>query len=554
MPNGIQYQRLQAPSGAPMTQVLDARPAGGSLYVIARFADGNLFHFYNGSRITDWDAFADANTDFPTAAAYLAELISSDPAVSAVANGAAITITALVPGTGFTISSSTVDGGSNNDQRVTLATVQANVPTLAEVLATAQMSLLAGSQGTGNVVNDITVNGTSLMLTAVPYTTSNVVTAAAIAVQINNKSATHGYGAVAASGVITISAPSGTGATLNGVSVVAHVGGNVLLDTPAMAGGVTAMVGVAQVTLATLAGTFQATDEFTITINGTNYSATPRAAGTGVSVYVVKRRVFSAAASLEAYSALNVFTDFSSTTPSSGAGFLNIPNESEGSERLVGAGTYIQQMAIFSRRNIQIYDVDTDATKIVLSQPIDNSGALAARSILGYGTTDLFYLDEPGIRSLKARDASGEPFVNDIGVPLDPFIRAHLDTLSLGTIQRACSVVEPRDGRFWMALGNRIYSLSYFPGSEISAWTYLEPGFSPTDFARSFQQLYVRGGDTVYLYGGQSGSDYPLAGETIAEVDLPFVAGTPPGFRDDARLRHGSERRVGRQSLSRPEQ
>ena len=44
-----------------MTQVLDARTVGGALYVIARFADGNTFHFYNGTRISDWDALGDAN-------------------------------------------------------------------------------------------------------------------------------------------------------------------------------------------------------------------------------------------------------------------------------------------------------------------------------------------------------------------------------------------------------------------------------------------------------------------------------------------------------------
>jgi hypothetical protein len=79
-----------------------------------------------------------------------------------------------------------------------------------------------------------------------------------------------------------------------------------------------------------------------------------------------------------------------------------------------------------------------------------------------------------------------------------------------------------------LALDNRIYVLSFFPGSEISAWTYFEPGFSVSDFARAYNQLYVRAGDTVYLYGGATGQDYPLAGELPADVALPFAAGTPP--------------------------
>lgn len=532
VPLGVQYQQLAAPSGAAMTQVLDVRTAGGSLYVIARYADGNIFHFYNGARITDWDALADANTDFPTAAGYLADLISSSPAVTAAATGATITITALTPGVAFTITKSTVDFGGTGDQDITLATVQPNVPTVAEVRATTVVNILAGSTGAGNKITDITINAVSTMLAPVTWTTDNTTTAALIAVQINNKSEVHGYTAVAAAGVITITAAVGTGATPNEYAVLGVVTGNVVLGTPSMSGGVTMTSGVAQVVTATLIGTFESKDQFNILINGVTYSTTARAAGMGTSAYVVQRRVFSTAASLWEYCKINTFNNFSDASVSSGAGFVNVSNDAEGSERLMGAGTYIQQAAVFSRRNVRLYNMDTDATLITLAQPIDNTGALSARSILGYGTTDLFYLDEPGIRSLKARDASGEAFVNDIGVPLDPFIRAHLDTLPLATIQRACAVVEPRDGRFWLALDNRVYSLSFFPGSEISAWTYFEPGFSITDFARAYTQLYARAGDTIYLYGGQSGSVYPNANEMVAEVDLPFVCGQPPGIEN----------------------
>lgn len=530
MPTGVQYQQLAAPSGAAMTQVLDVRAAGGSLYVIARYADGEIHHFYNGTRVTDWDALGEANSDYTTLAAYMAELLSSDATVSATAVGDSLTITAVVPGTAFTIAKSTTDIGGTTDQDITLATVQANVPAVAEVQATTLLTFLAGTAGTGHSVNDITINGVSLMAAAVLWATSNTVTAAAVAAQINNLSATHGYLAAAALGVITVTAAVGTGTTSNNYAVAADVGGDILIDTPSMAGGVAAVAGVAQVVTATFAGAFEAKDRFVIYINGTPYAATGRAAGTGVSAYVVKKRVYSPAASLWEYCALNDFDDWNDAGASSGSGFLNVSNDAEGAERLVGAGTYITQSAVFSRRNIRVYDVSTDAAQTVMSQPIDNSGALAARSIVGYGTTDLFYLDEPGIRSLRARDASGAPFVNDIGVAIDPFVRAHLDTLSQATIMKACAVVEPREGRFWMALGNRIYALSFFPGSQISAWTYIEPGFNIDDFARAYSQLYVRGGDTVYLYGGPTGLTYPNANETIATVGLPYVSSSPPGM------------------------
>lgn len=525
MPLGVQYQQLAAPSGAAMTQVLDVKAVAGNLYVIARYADGNIFHFYNGSRVTDWDARADANTSASILATYLAELISADPAVSAVAVGAAISITARVAGTAFTVTKSSVDFGGTSDQEITLATAQANVAAVTEVRATSTVTVLSGSAGT---VSDITVNAVSLMQAAVSWAGSTTLTAAAISAQINNKSATSGYTSSVVGAAITITAAAGTGATPNEYAVASVVTGDVLLSTPTMAGGVTAVTGVAQVTTATISGTFQSTDQFTISINGTRYTSTGRAAGTGVAAYIAKKRVWSTAGSLAVYSKLNTFNDFSDATASSGSGFINIANESEGSERLVGAGTFIDQTAFFSRRNTRLYSINTDATATTITQPIDNTGALAARAILAYGTTDLFYLDETGFRSLKARDASGAAFVDDIGVAIDPFVRAYLDTLSSDVISRACSVVEPREGRYMCALGNYVFVLSYFPGRQISAWTYFNMGYQITDFARLYNQLYARSGDTVYLYGGADGSTYPSAGEMIAKAYLPYVAASPP--------------------------
>lgn len=525
MPLGVQYQQLAAPSGAAMTQVLDVKAVAGNLYVIARYADGNIFHFYNGSRVTDWDGRADANTSAAILATYLAELVDASAAVTAVAVGSTLTLTARVAGTAFTISKNTVDFGGAADQDITLTTVQANVTPVAEVQATTTLVVLSGTTGQ---VTDVTINSVSLMQAPVAWTTSTTATATLIATQINDKTATHGYAALASGPNIVVTAAPGTGTTPNTYAAASIVTGDVLLSTPSMSGGVATVAGVAQVVTATITGTFQSTDQFIIIVNGVSYTSTGRAAGTGISAYVAKKRVWSSAGSLEVYSKLNTFNDFSDAGASSGSGFINVANESEGSERLVGAGTFINQSAFFSRRNARLYSISTDATATAITQPIDNTGSRSARSILGYGTTDLFYLDETGIRSLKARDASGAAFVNDIGVAVDPFVRAYMDTLSSAVVSQACAVVEPRDGRFMLALGNYVFVLSYFPGSQISAWTYFDMGYQITDFARLYNQLYARSGDEIYLYGGANGSTYPGALEMTPSVRLPFVATSPP--------------------------
>lgn len=528
IPNGVQYQRLVSAHGAgdAMVQVLDVQAADGKLYVIAKYASGNIYHFYGGTRVTDWDALATTNGNAAALAVYLADVVNADANVAAIASGPTITVTANVPGTAFAISKSVVGAGT-----IHLATVQPNVVAVPETVATGDVTITGGSALNGvNRVNDVMVNGVSLMLASVDWVLSNAATASEVATQINNKTATHHYSAAAVGADITISAGPGTGATPNGFVISPQLIGNVTATTTAMSGGVTAVAAIAQIATATIGGTYSGTDQYTLTINGTAYTTTGNASGTGKSLYLTLQRLWSPATSLEQYSKLDTFNNWSDASPSSGAGFINLSNDAEGSEPLVGAGTYISQTAIFSRRNCRIYNLDADATSINLAQSIDNTGARASRSILAYGTTDLFYLDETGWRSLKARDASGAAFVNDLGTAIDAFVVPNMNALPNGVVQRACAVVEPLDGRFWGAIGPYIYVLSYFPGSQISAWTYLDPGFSVSDFARAYNRLYVRSGDTIYLYGGTNGSTYPRAGELVTQIDLPFAATQPPGF------------------------
>lgn len=530
IPNGVQYQQLASAVGAgdAMVQVLDVKAAGGKLYVIAKYASGNIYHFYNAVRITDWDALATTNGSAATLAVHLADVVNADANVAGIAAGAVVTLTANTPGVAFTITQGVSGGGGGT---VTLATPQANVSAVAEVRATGQVTITGGSALAGvNRITDVTTNGVSLMLAPVDWVLSNAATASAVAIQINNKTATHHRTAVAVGAVITITAGPGTGATPNGHVVATQLLGSVTATTSNMTGGVTAVIAVAQISTATLGGSYAGTDQYTLTVNAIAYTATGNASGMGKSLYLTLQRMWSPATSLEQYCKLNTFTDWSDATASSGAGFINLSNAAEGSEPLVGAGTYITQTAFFSRRNCRIYSLNTDATKEVLAQSLDNTGARSARSILAYGTTDLFYLDETGIRSLKARDASGAAFVNDLGTAIDNFVVGNMNLLPNGVVQRACAVVEPLDGRYWLAIGPYIYVLSYFPASNVSAWTYLDPGFSVSDFARAYNRLYVRSADTIYIYGGTNGTTYPAAGALTSQVDLPFAAASPPGL------------------------
>lgn len=530
VPLGVNYMQLSAPSGAAMTRVLDARAAGGKLYVIAQYADGNIFHFYNGSRVTDWDGVADLGFTYAILADWLAGLVNADVDVSASSVNNQLYMTARVPGTAFTVTQSTTDNGGTNDQGITLATPQVNVPAVAAVVASTAVTLLSGTTGK---ITGITINGLQLLAVSVPFHTSLTQTAADLAVKINDNYTTPNYSAVAVGQIVTISAAVGTGTTPNGYVVTNTTSGNIVLSAPNLSGGVAAVAGVAQVTTATLIGTPQSADLFALTINGRVYQSTGRASATGTSAFIASKRVFSTAGSLIQWDHLNDPTNWVATDPdfghANGGGFINVANDAEGSERLVGAGRYLfNQLAGFTRRNTRLYNLSADATLIGLVQPVDNTGTIAARSIIGLGGIDVVYLADSGIRSLRPRDTTNAAFVEDLGTAIDPFVRAHIDTLSSDVYGRAVAVIQPRDDRLWLALDNRIYVLSYFPNSQISGWTYLEPGFSVTDFARVYDKLYARAGDTVYLYGGPTGNSYPSGVSPPPFIQTPFISQTPP--------------------------
>lgn len=532
MPTGVQYQRLQAPSGAAMTKLLDVKTFSGKFYAIAEYADGTVHHFYNGTRVSSWDTVvASSGADFTTLADLMAGKIESAPAVTATSAGNLVTITALVPGTAFSISTATVNGGAGvNDQTATVNTVQANVAEVAEVRATATITVNGGTLGTGvNQIVAVTVDGNDVLGKAIDWSGSNESTALRVAQQISSGFTTHGYSAAVVGATITVSAAPGTGAAPNGLDFIATTSGNVSLSSSlTMAGGVTAVAPVAQVSTVTFGGTFEVADTFTITINGVDYKATGGASGMGRTAYVDKNRVWTPIGSLWRYCKLNDPTEWSAAD----AGFINIATATEGNERLNTAARYQGLAGVFSAENITLYQLDQDPANFAFSGTLEHTGTKAPFSVLRYGNNDVFYLDITGVRSVRARDASNAPFVSDIGNAIDTYVQDLVKALSKQELVDARAAIEPRDGRYWLVLGDTMVVLSFFPGAKVSAWTTYEPtefGGAPVQaFIRIGGQLVARAGDYLYYYGGLTGDVQPGDDEVLAEVHCPFLSGQTP--------------------------
>lgn len=518
-PANLTYQKLDHPSGLAMTRVLHVNGFTGLPYVIAQYSDGSVWHFYNGTRITAWNdgrARASFNVTGGTAGGTYATAsfavtggINSDSdqisqirldnvpllsapvqhngnnASTAAAIAAAINsftgnpdFTASAVGTTVTITS-TVAGSSLNG--MVLSIQKTGTFTVGSLVN------LAG--GVDNAVAVITVGGVRVTGDAVLHTGNNNETAALIAAAINDYPSSPDYFATAVGNKVNIVAVDG-GTAANGrlVSIVNTGNATTSVTSATMAGG------------AAVASTY-----------------TP-----GEFAKPAKSKMYSVSGATLHFSKIDDPTNLTDAT--NGAGFINLSNNALGSEKLSSLANYQQNLAVFSERTVQIWFIDVDAGQNQQLQVLNNTGAVAPQSVIEFGDSDVFYLSESGIRSLRARDASNAAFTSDVGNAIDTIIIDELRYNRLNS-KAAVGVLEPRDGRYMLAIGPKIYVFSYFPASKVSAWSVYEPGFTVESWAIVGRKLYCRANDTLYLFGGEDGTTYD---DSEVEVQLPYLDGRSP--------------------------
>lgn len=528
IPSGVTYQRLQHPDGTTaLTRVISWDVYAGQIYAVGEFADGGRYHFYNGTLVTDM-------TD-------------------GRARGA-LTIT----GGGTTTAS----------------------------YASGSFTITGGSVQVGSQITNVSINGVSIIYGPVAFATDATTTAAAVAAAINSHTSAPDYTATSVGAVVTITQVVADG-SVNGQSPAVVVGGDVTVGSiVAMSGG--AAAAVAQLTslqvngvevlgapvvwstshantaqlIADQINTYQSTPDYTAAVTGAKINILATVSGTGPNGYVITYTVangltFSAASGSvslangaatatnyvpgtfvktvgsrvhavsgqnEHFSGVSAPTGWATSV--TGAGFIDMSTYAAGSEYLKAVAKYQKWLAVFGERVIQIWYFDSAPANNSQQQVLYNTGTTCPLSVTQFGDNDLFYCDESGLRSLRARDASNAAATTDIGVPVDTLISAKLRSMTNVQRESVVGLIEPRDGRFWLCMQDVIYVFSYFPGAKVSAWSSYEPGFT-VEYATTFRRnVYVRSGDTIYTYGGLASE--PVYDSTVAQVWLPYLdAGAP---------------------------
>jgi len=527
-PANVNYVRLQHPSGTALTKVLDTDFFDGRVYASAQFADGRIFHYYDGTRITDWfdgrarnqfsvtggsaggtsatgsftvasgtanpgdnvrvvrvnnvDLFSTpvahtgTNASTATNVANAINAATTSPNYTATASGSVVTITSVT--TGVTINGFAVT--VEVDGAVTVSSIN-NM-----------------SGGVDNAVTNITVNGVSIINAQVPWASSNSNTASLIADAINEANTTPEYEATSTGALVNIISKE-SGASFNNFAVVVTVSGNV---TTAFTNNISIMDGGA-------------------TSNAVN-GYTP-----GAFIKPVKTKMYALSDSLLHYSGVNDPTEFNNS--SVGAGFINLSNNASGSESLQAMASYYSNLAVFAKEAIQIWFVSADDAQNSQIQVLNNTGTISPQSVIEFGDNDVFYLSESGIRSLRARDSSNAAFVGDIGNPIDDTILTAIASDRDAAIN-AQAILDPKNGRYLIAIGSTVFVFSYFPSSKVSAWSTYEPGFVIDNWAYDSEQVLCRSGNKLFSLGGASGQTYD---NSTVEIQLPFLDASKPATSKD---------------------
>ena len=357
------------------------------------------------------------------------------------------------------------------------------------------------------------------------YTTGHAEVAARIAALINANASSKAT-ATASGTVITL-----TGKTNNEALLVSAFAENVAGGTDDQSAAVettqAATSSLPEITTVTLSGVLDIGDRFSVKLDVNEYGAGDNPATVATRLITFNTKLYAYVGSKAYFCAVGDCLQWRANVL--GAGFLNFSTVEGGSLTIIGAARYQAGLAFFADDTIQTWLIDPDPALNALDRTLMNTGTIAGRSPTTYGNNDTFYLARSGLRSLQARANSGTtaPFVSDSGNAIDTLLIERMREIGAAASAAGQGAIELIDGRYMLALGDRVYVLSYFPGSKINGWSWYEPCFSADWVSVDTGKMYIRSGNTVYLYGGDDGNTYDSDESDMypVTVGLPFLAG-----------------------------
>src|SRR5690606_32652024 len=266
-------------------------------------------------------------------------------------------------------------------------------------------------------------------------------------------------------------------------------------------------------------------------------------------VVIAKFKVFAGDKDIVRYSATANPADWTSEKD---AGFLGTGVQQNGANHVAAMGLYRGNLIPMNATTAQQWFIDPDPALMDLLDTLDGIGSIWHLAMTQVGD-DLLYLSNQGVRSLGVTGQSNNLRSGDVGMPVDPIVKALTRELvernMAGANEQPISTYWPSMGEYWLCFnriaggddsdervacptldeGDRyaevmVYSMSQV--GQVGAWSrYIFP-FAIDAWTQEGDDLYVRDGDTVYRISDEIGACdkfVPAGTETPAE-GVPFNA------------------------------
>lgn len=464
MPALVRYQQLTSPNGGDLERIYDTENFAGKVYVVAGFTGGSVHHFYDGALVQDWETLAAQNGSLETIATALGQRLDEDGTVDVVVIGNMVVLTSAVAGTAFSVSVTA---------NMTTTETQAAVAAQPETAATASFEITGGSPGqTFNTVSEVSVDGQDLIGAPVDFVTDIATTAQAVADEINT--GVTAYSASAAAGVVTITAPNGLGASANGrVLSVGTAGDVTVANINNFAGGTDPVAAVPEITEITV-DSYTATDLYTVTLDGTDYSVRGDSSSMPLAVRTVKQKMYAVTGSLF------FFSGFANGAPDPTAWI----NDATAGEKATGGFDITGGTASAGVNNISSVTVDGVET---LNAAVDHTGdntttAAAVASSINAGSSGYTASNDGAAVTITAPDVGADENGNVVSVTNNGDVTiANVENMSGGVDAANDPVVtgagfvdtSTQDGGTEILVGVGVYQdkLAVFSKRTVQLWT-----------------------------------------------------------------------------------
>lgn len=317
---------------------------------------------------------------------------------------------------------------------------------------------------------------------------------------------------------------------------------NITLKTSckSLAGGTTAIAAVQQALTVVVGGAWAVADKLGLYLTD-NFTGTQVLVGNGnisgqtpVFFFTFNRKLYALCGSTLFFSAIDRPTAFNDLN-GAGNSFVPMSNISANSETVVALSLFQGKLASFARRTITVRTVDADPDAWGDPQILENVGTVSGQSVQRIGEWEDVFLADTGFRSLRARVATDNAEINDLGSPIDKLVTAKLTASTAPQKAAACGVIEPNTNRYWCFLNDTIYVLSYFPSAQIVAWSTYAPTYETlaagiAAVAGVFSGLVV---GSIYSYVNGAGGTL-TNGKQVLAAGKYFMATATTGTAADA--------------------